>query len=137
MLREMLPLSLVAMAVLATAGAVAAEPALSAFPGAEGFGSTTRAGRGGQVLFLSTSAVFSYKAIYVCYRGLDPTLSYVLALPYASDHVYERVQSLWPIGVELHGPYALHKARAVCSEFAQFGCHALGNRAEGGAECTV
>ncbi len=61
----------------------------------------------------SRSAAFSYKAIHVRYTDLDPALSYVLALTYASDHVYKRVQSLWANGVELHGPYALPKAKAV------------------------
>ena len=37
-----------------TQGAETAGPALPAFPGAEGFGSTTPGGRGGQVLIVST-----------------------------------------------------------------------------------
>ncbi len=61
----------------------------------------------------SRSAVFSYKAINIQYNDLDPKLSYVLALTYASDHVYKRVQSLWADGVELHGPLALPKAQAI------------------------
>ena len=59
------------------------------------------------------SAVFSYKGIQANYGGLDPNSSYVLALTYASDHVYNRVQSLEAGGVPLHGPYALPKAKAV------------------------
>ena len=34
------------------------------------------------------SAVFSYNGIQAVYEHLDPNLSYVLALTYASDHVY-------------------------------------------------
>lgn len=34
------------------------------------------------------SAVFSYKGIQAVYGSLDPDASYVLALTYASDHVY-------------------------------------------------
>ena len=56
------------------------------------------------------SAVFSYKGIQAVYTNLEPALSYVLALTYASDHVYNRVQSLEADGVVLHGPYALAKA---------------------------
>ena len=48
------------------------------------------------------SAVFSYKGIQAVYAGLDPKLSYILALTYASDHVYNRVQSLEANGVVLH-----------------------------------
>ena len=59
------------------------------------------------------SAVFSYKGIQAVYTNLDPGLSYVLALTYASDHVYHRVQSLEANGVALHGPYALPKAIAT------------------------
>src|SRR5947208_8866345 len=40
------------------------------------------------------SAVFSYKGIRAVYTNLNPALSYLLALTYASDHVYKRVQSL-------------------------------------------
>jgi beta-galactosidase len=59
------------------------------------------------------SAVFSYKGIQAVYTDLDPKLSYVLALTYASDHVYNRVQSLEANGGVLHGPYALPKAKAT------------------------
>ena len=59
------------------------------------------------------SAVFSYKGIQAVYEQLDPDASYVLALTYASDHVYKRVQSLEANGVVLHGPYALPKAKAT------------------------
>ena len=59
------------------------------------------------------SAVFSYKGIQAVYDHLDPDASYVLALTYASDHVYKRVQSLEANGVVLHGPYALPKAKAT------------------------
>jgi hypothetical protein len=59
------------------------------------------------------SAVFSYKGIQAVYNQLDPDASYVLALTYASDHVYNRVQSLEANGVVLHGPYALPKAKAT------------------------
>jgi hypothetical protein len=59
------------------------------------------------------SAVFSYKGIQAVYDRLDPNASYVLALTYASDHVYNRVQSLEANGVVLHGPYALPKAKAT------------------------
>jgi beta-galactosidase len=61
----------------------------------------------------SRSAVFSYKSLNARYDGLDPARSHVLAVTYASDHVYKRVQSLWADGVELHGPYPLPLARAV------------------------
>src|ERR1019366_1610827 len=59
------------------------------------------------------SAIFSYKGIQAVYDQLDPDASYVLALTYASDHVYNRVQSLEANGVVLHGPYALPKAKAT------------------------
>lgn len=59
------------------------------------------------------SAVFSYKGIQAVYSDLDPGLSYVLALTYASDHVYHRVQSLEADGVVLHGPQALPQAKAM------------------------
>ncbi len=59
------------------------------------------------------SAVFSNKEVKAVYNDLDPKLDYVLAMTYASDHVYNRVQSLETDGVELHGPYALPKAKAV------------------------
>jgi hypothetical protein len=60
----------------------------------------------------SRSAVFSYKVVRLLYTDLDPAQPYVLALTYASDHVYNRVQSLWADGAELHKPYALPKAKA-------------------------
>ncbi len=59
------------------------------------------------------SAVFSYKGIQAVYAHLDPAASYVLALTYASDHVYHRVQSVEANGVVLHGPYALPLAKAT------------------------
>ncbi len=59
------------------------------------------------------SAVFGYQGIQTKYEDLDPGASYLLALTYASDHVYNRVQSLEANGVELHGPYALPKAKAT------------------------
>jgi len=59
------------------------------------------------------SAVFSYKGIQAVYDQLDTNASYVLALTYASDHVYNRVQSLEANGVVLHAPYALPKAKAT------------------------
>src|ERR1039458_9494895 len=59
------------------------------------------------------SAVFSYKGVQAVYEHLDPDASYVLALTYASDHVYHRVQSLEANGLVLHGPYALPKAKAT------------------------
>ena len=59
------------------------------------------------------SAVFSYKGIQAVYERLDPDASYVLALTYASDHVYKRVQSLEANGVVLHGPHALPQAKAT------------------------
>jgi beta-galactosidase len=59
------------------------------------------------------SAVFSYKGIQAVYTNLNPQLSYVLALTYASDHVYHRVQSLEANGVVLHGPYPLPQAKAT------------------------
>ena len=59
------------------------------------------------------SAVFSYKGLQAVYEHLDPDASYVLALTYASDHVYKRVQSLEANGAVLHGPYALPKAKAT------------------------
>ncbi len=42
------------------------------------------------------SAVFSYKGIQAVYGNLDPDASYVLALTYASDHVYKRVRASKP-----------------------------------------
>lgn len=61
----------------------------------------------------SRSAVFSYKKINAVYENLNPQLDYVVAVTYANDHVYNRVQSMWADGIELHGPYALPKAKAV------------------------
>ena len=61
----------------------------------------------------SRSAVFSYKKINAVYENLDPKLDYVLAVTYASDHVYKRVQSMWADDVQLHEPYALPNAQAV------------------------
>ena len=59
------------------------------------------------------SAVFSYKQISARYDDLDPKLDYILAMTYASDHVYNRIQSLEADGVELHGPLPLPKAKAI------------------------
>ena len=59
------------------------------------------------------SAVFSYKVLKIRYDKLDPSRSYVLALTYASDHVYKRVQSLWANGVSLHDPLPLPQAQAI------------------------
>ncbi len=59
------------------------------------------------------SAVFSYEGIQAIYPHLDTNYSYVLALTYASDHVYKRVQSLEGNGIELHGPYALPMAKST------------------------
>ncbi len=61
----------------------------------------------------SRSAVFSYSQVKANYDDLDPKLDYVIAVTYASDHVYNRVQSLWADGIQLHDPYALPKAKAV------------------------
>ncbi len=61
----------------------------------------------------SRSAVFSYKSVNLQYDDLNPALSYVLVLTYASDHVYKRVQSLWAGDVPLHGPTELPKAQAI------------------------
>lgn len=61
----------------------------------------------------SRTAVFSYKEIRINYDDLDPKLSYVLAMTYASDQVYKRVQSLEADGVELHGPTALPNGKAI------------------------
>ena len=47
------------------------------------------------------------------YTDLDPKLSYVLAVTYANDHVYKRVQSLWANGEQLHEPFAIPKSAAV------------------------
>jgi beta-galactosidase len=59
------------------------------------------------------SAVFSYKEIRINYADLDPKLSYALALTYASDHVYKRVQSLWAGDTQLHPPIPLPSAKAI------------------------
>ena len=60
------------------------------------------------------SSVFNPKSIQAVYTNLDPKLSYVLALTYANDHVYHRVQSLEAgDGVVLHGPYELPKGKAT------------------------
>ena len=59
------------------------------------------------------SAMFSYKGLRAVYEQLDPHCSYVLALTYASDHVYHRVQSLEANGIVLHGPYALPNGKAT------------------------
>jgi hypothetical protein len=59
------------------------------------------------------SAAFSYKVLALAYEGLDPERSYALALVYATDQVYKRVQSLWANGVELHPPLPLPKGRAI------------------------
>ena len=54
------------------------------------------------------------KAIQAVYTNLNPKLSYVLALTYANDHVYHRVQSLEAgDGIVLHGPYALPNGKAT------------------------
>lgn len=60
------------------------------------------------------SAVFGYHGVQAAYTNLDPKLSYVLALTYANDHVYNRVQSLETAsGIVLHGPYVLPKGKAT------------------------
>jgi beta-galactosidase/beta-glucuronidase len=59
------------------------------------------------------SAVFNINAVEMLYSDLDPKLSYVLAVTYANDHVYKRVQSLWANGEQLHEPFALPAAKAV------------------------
>ena len=61
----------------------------------------------------SRSAVFNAKAVEMLYTDLDSRLSYVLAVTYANDHVYKRVQSLWANGEQLHEPFALPAAKAV------------------------
>ncbi len=91
----------------------------------------------------SRSAVFSYKAVRLRYDDLDPRISYVLVLTYASDHVYNRVQSLWADGVELHGPMALPKARStravvkVPAEVTRDGKMALELRVHGEVNATM
>ena len=59
------------------------------------------------------TAVFSYKGLSMVYYDLDPNQTYALALTYATDQVFKRVQSLWADGVELHGPIALPKGKAI------------------------
>ena len=59
------------------------------------------------------SAVFSYKELRINYVDLDPKLPYVLALTYATDHVYKRVQSLWAGDIQLHPPIPLPTAKAI------------------------
>lgn len=59
------------------------------------------------------SAVFSYKEIRINYTDIDPKLTYALALTYATDHVYKRVQSLWAGDIELHGPIPLPNGKAI------------------------
>lgn len=59
------------------------------------------------------SAVFNNHAVKMLYADLDPNLSYVLAITYANDHVYKRVQSLWANGEQLHEPFALPAAKAA------------------------
>ena len=89
------------------------------------------------------SAVFSYKGIQAVYDQLDPEASYVLALTYASDHVYKRVQSLEANGVVLHGPYVLPKAKAtrvivnVPPEVTRAGKMALAWKIHGEVNATV
>ncbi len=89
------------------------------------------------------SAVFSDKGIQAVYTNLDSKLTYVLALTYASDHVYQRVQSLEANGIVLHGPYALPKAKAtrvivkVPSEVTHDGKMTLTWRLHGEANVTV
>lgn len=91
----------------------------------------------------SRSAVFSYKSVNLLYTDLDPQLPYVLALTYSSDHVYNRVQSLWANGVELHEPCALPKAKAtrvvvqVPESVTQGGRLALQLRIHGEVNATV
>jgi len=91
----------------------------------------------------SRSAVFSYKAVRLRYDDLNPVISYVLVLTYANDHVYNRVQSLWADGVELHGPIALPKARStravvkVPAEVTRDGKMALEVRIHGEVNATL
>ncbi len=89
------------------------------------------------------SAVFNWTAVKAVYTNLDPALSYVLAVTYASDHVYKRVQSLEANGVMLHGPCALPLAKAtrvivrVPPEVSQSGKMALTWKRLGEANATV
>lgn len=59
------------------------------------------------------SAVLSYKQLNLVYDDLDPKLSYALALTYPNDKTYNRIQSLWANGVELHGPRILPKGKVT------------------------
>lgn len=61
----------------------------------------------------SRSAAFGVQELTVSYLDLDPKQSYILALTYANDHVYNRVQSLWANGIQLHGPYAIPKGKTI------------------------
>lgn len=60
----------------------------------------------------SRSAIFSFRQVRAAYDGLDPHRSYVIAVTYANDHVYKRVQSLEANGVQIHGPHAIPNAIA-------------------------
>lgn len=60
----------------------------------------------------SRSAIFSKKQVRAVYNDLDPRRSYVIAVTYANDHVYKRVQSLEANGVQIHGPHAIPKGAA-------------------------
>ncbi len=59
------------------------------------------------------SAVFSYKELRINYDDLDPKLSYALAMTYATDQTYKRVQSLEADGVQLHPPMPLPNGKAI------------------------
>lgn len=59
------------------------------------------------------SAVFSYKQVNAEYSDLDPKLSYCLVMTYINDRVYNRVQSLWADGVQLHPPLTLPKGEVT------------------------
>jgi hypothetical protein len=90
------------------------------------------------------SAVFGAKNVQALYTHLDPKLSYVLALTYANDHVYHRVQSLEAgNGIVLHGPFELPKGKAtrlivkVPSEAIRDGTLALTWKLHGEANVTV
>ena len=59
------------------------------------------------------SAVFSYKGIQAVYTNLNPNLSYVLVLTYASDHGSITGSRAWkPMEWFCTPPYALPKAKA-------------------------
>jgi len=79
----------------------------------------------------SRSAVFSYKQLRFNFNDLDPKRDYVLALTYASDHVYKRVQSLWADGIELHGPMPLPHAKAIRKDPRRGQRHCVYRRALG------